>query len=146
REEWGRLDRVRQFIEGQWKRFGVAGEGRGGWSQAAIERAQLDLMGRIKVIWDGLSPTEAIEAPGAVRRPWLLRDYQQAMISGVEHDLENKELPWLGLASPMQTGKSFLIGPLIEVLRRHYGVSARIIILTSADIITDQVMGDLLQG
>lgn len=73
-----------------------------------------------------------------------LRDYQREMLDQLIQDLQQGEHPWLGLASPMQTGKSFLIAPIIERARRVFGEELKVTVLTSARIITDQVMEDLV--
>jgi superfamily II DNA or RNA helicase/DNA-directed RNA polymerase alpha subunit len=75
-----------------------------------------------------------------------LRHYQGDMLKGFGLDLDFQVSPWLGIASPMQTGKSYLIGPMIRMLRSSYGLKARVIILSSARIITDQILNDLLAG
>lgn len=77
---------------------------------------------------------------------WGLRDYQERMLEGLKSDLESGKHPWLGLASPMQTGKSFLIGPTIQILQRHYGPELRVLVLSSARVITGQLMRDLVAG
>lgn len=79
-------------------------------------------------------------------KPYDLRDYQEQMVNKIYEDAINGVSPWLGLASPMQTGKSFLAGPVIQRLREAYGPKARFIVLSSAKIITTQVKNDLLEG
>jgi len=79
-------------------------------------------------------------------KPYNLRDFQEQMVGNIYEDVLNGVFPWLGLASPMQTGKSFLAGPVIQKLREAYGPKARFIVLTSSKIITKQVVADLLEG
>lgn len=87
----------------------------------------------------------SISAPREIK-PYNLRDYQQKMVEALYEDAMSEASPWLGLASPMQTGKSFLAGPAIQRLREVYGPKARFIVLSSAKVITRQVLGDLLEG
>lgn len=77
-----------------------------------------------------------------------LRPYQREMLAGLSRDIEGKVSPWLGLSSPPQTGKSDMIPRIIELLRFHFiwGPETRIYILTSARVITDQVVKDLTSG
>jgi len=91
------------------------------------------------------SATVEVSAPREIK-PYNLRDYQQQMVENLYEDAMSEASPWLGLASPMQTGKSFLAGPAIQRLREVYGPKARFIVLTSAKVITQQVVGDLLEG
>lgn len=77
---------------------------------------------------------------------WKLREYQGRMLQGVKNALVSGEHPWIGIASPMQTGKSYLAGPLIEILREHFGPKTRFLILSSARVITGQVIDDLSTG
>lgn len=79
-------------------------------------------------------------------KPYELRDYQKEMLDKIYEDAVNEVSPWLGLASPMQTGKSYLAGPVIQRLRAAYGPQARFIVLTSTKVITRQVVDDLLEG
>ncbi len=77
------------------------------------------------------------------RRPVQLRPYQQEMLDRLREDLRSDVSPWLGIASPMQTGKSKMVAPIVEMLREELGSDIQIIILSSAKIITDQAIGDL---
>ncbi len=79
-------------------------------------------------------------------KPYDLRHYQRDMLEALYNDVLEGTSPWLGLASPMQTGKSFLAGPAIQKLRAAYGAEARFIVLSSAKVITRQVLDDLLEG
>lgn len=79
-------------------------------------------------------------------KSYTLRDFQEQMLRSIHEDVLKGVSPWLGLASPMQTGKSFLAGPIIQRLREVYGPQARFIVLTSARVITKQVKNDLLEG
>lgn len=72
-----------------------------------------------------------------------LRSYQKSMLTHLQEDLEGEVSPWLGIASPMQTGKSALIGRIIRIARRRFGESVRAIVVTSSENTTDQVIGDL---
>lgn len=74
-----------------------------------------------------------------------LRDYQKEMLQGLERDSDEKVSPWFGIASPMQTGKSHLIGPIIMTLEYNYK-NPQIIVLSSSRVITDQLMDDLSQN
>lgn len=87
--------------------------------------------------------------PTTVDRPltgWNLRDYQEQMIGNVREDVVNEVSPWLGVASPMQTGKSYLAGPMIRMLQDLLGPRTRFVVLSSARRITTQVREDLLAG
>jgi len=46
-----------------------------------------------------------------------LRSYQEKMLRTLGEDIQSDTAPWLGLASPMQTGKSHLIGPIVSLVR-----------------------------
>lgn len=58
------------------------------------------------------------------------------MLAGIKRDLESEASPWLGIASPMQTGKSTLTKPLIPMLEQLHGPDTR--------FITEQLIQDLL--
>ncbi|HSA59325.1 MAG TPA: DNA-directed RNA polymerase subunit alpha C-terminal domain-containing protein [bacterium] len=87
-----------------------------------------------------LGPAEA--AMGA----WKLRAYQEGMVEGLRNDVRAQASPWLGLSSPMQTGKSRLTGPIVHMLRQEMGDDLRVLILTSGRVITGQMMEDLAEG
>lgn len=96
------------------------------------------------------SAPEATTAPSseleASVSPYNLRDYQETMISALRQNVRDRVSSWLGLASPMQTGKSFLAGPIIRMLREELGQKTRFLILSSGRVITDQLMRDLSGG
>lgn len=75
-----------------------------------------------------------------------LRDYQVEMLNALERDFVGKVSPWLALASPMQTGKSHLIGPMIRMLQKQWGEDTQFIILSSSKVITSQLIQDLVRG
>ncbi|HEX5033244.1 MAG TPA: hypothetical protein VFW62_02075, partial [bacterium] len=85
---------------------------------------------------------------GSPPRPQTLalRGYQLEMLTGLRRDLQQNESSWLGLASPMQTGKSHLIPHIISMAEEVYGKNTEFIILSSARVITRQILGDLLGG
>ncbi|MFO1519174.1 MAG: DNA-directed RNA polymerase subunit alpha C-terminal domain-containing protein [bacterium] len=94
-------------------------------------------------------PSTINSAPVENERPppgWTLRDYQRKMLNALREDVVNETNPWLGVASPMQTGKSFLAGPIIQMLREGLEPNTRFVVLSSARVITDQVVADLLEG
>lgn len=78
-----------------------------------------------------------------MRKVFNFRPYQQEMIDQLREDIRSKVSPWLGVAAPMQTGKSKMTGPIIEMLREEMGADVRVIILSSAKIITEQLLTDL---
>lgn len=77
---------------------------------------------------------------------WKLRAYQEGMVEGLRTDVRAQASPWLGLSSPMQTGKSRLTGPIVYMLRQEMGDDLRVLILTSGRVITGQMMEDLAEG
>lgn len=89
----------------------------------------------------GILPERKVEVGLQARN---LRGYQSRMLGALESDIQGETAPWLGLAAPMQTGKSYLIGPIIAQVRRKFGPRARIIVLSSARVITDQLLKDLV--
>lgn len=98
-----------------------------------------------------LSPQMSFEVSHAemekslgLNKKWGLRDYQVRMLYKFRADIRNKVANWMGLASPMQTGKSYLTGPAIEMMQREFGNNTRFIILASSKVTTMQIIGDLL--
>jgi len=113
----------------------------------SVSRKQAQAFQELKAMQASLEGETLSEiVNGSYSADFDLRDYQEKMLAGIKADLESGNHPWLGLASPMQTGKSFLIAPLIQMLRQHFGPNCRFIVLSSARVITGQLMDDLLEG
>ena len=74
-----------------------------------------------------------------------LRSYQREMVDSFEKNLHEGKHPWLGIASPMQTGKSYLIGPLLQRMEQVLKIKPRVWILSSARVITDQILSDMIE-
>lgn len=72
-----------------------------------------------------------------------LRPYQKVMQDRLREDIQDQVSPWLAVASPMQTGKSRMIGPIIGMVRKELGRKTNVVILSSARIITKQLVEDL---
>jgi len=134
----GRLQQVQARMEAERHWQGNLAERRGNAaSREAVARFGLN---------------EAPEAAGPfgqgkaaeIAAKWGLRDYQTRMLQGIERDVSSGASPWLGLASPMQTGKSKMKGPIIELLRHYMPAETRFIDVSSSSTITLQSLGDLM--
>ncbi|MDO8518983.1 MAG: DEAD/DEAH box helicase family protein, partial [Deltaproteobacteria bacterium] len=86
-----------------------------------------------------LARAAALHRPG----PSTWRPYQTRMIESVVRDAAAGDFSWLALASPMQTGKSFITRLIIERLRELWGEDTLFIFLSASRIITSQTLKDL---
>src|SRR5262249_44266640 len=84
------------------------------------------------------------ELPSEPKTETPLRNYQKKMLASLKTDAAAKVSPWLGLASPMQTGKSHLIGPIVKMLEKQYGPDTQFVVLSSSRIITKQLVEDMV--
>lgn len=113
--------------------------------QASPQRLERDISSSIlRDMASEASPSRAsLNKAAEISKSWGLRDYQERMLVAIEQAVVEGDHSWLGLASPMQTGKSFLSGPLIELLQHYMPKETRYIVLSSSSTITRQSIGDL---
>lgn len=137
------IERVHGFLRDEAKTAADPVRRKGARTRAEVERFQTDLLDRIVRLNDGLG---SASWEGEASPRWRLRPYQKEILASLDRDLQSEAAPWLGVASPMQTGKSYLIGPIIQLVRRQLGPNTRFIVLSSAKVITEQVQRDLLAG
>jgi len=78
---------------------------------------------------------DRVQAPRPQKRP-----YQQRIFDGLKEDACTPRFPWLGIVSPMQTGKSHLTPDIIRDIGKDYD---QIIVLTNSRIANDQLYSDL---
>jgi len=84
---------------------------------------------------------EGLSGGGAI--PFQPKPFQEVMLARLRTDMRNRISPWLGLAAPMQTGKSAMTKNVIEMIFEELGNDTDVIVLSSARIITEQLLGDL---
>jgi len=126
---------------------GLAMGGRLQALESAAERASQarvrDARGAEAELLPRMSLGEEGDAGLNLNPKWNLRDYQSGMIGNLRRDIRARISSWLGLVSPMQTGKSYLEGPAIEMMRQELGANTRFIILSSSKVTTLQILADL---
>lgn len=86
---------------------------------------------------------EKIRLDSPIDEGFRLRSYQQRLLESLERDVARVASPFLGIASPMQTGKSALIPFIIQMVQRYFGEAIRVFVVTSSHITTNQISGDL---
>lgn len=92
-----------------------------------------------------VSYLNAHSASGSGRPGFQLRPYQEGLLDHLVTGIEALEHPWLGIISPMQTGKSKLIGPLIEeALELEDYQDATFLVVTYSRRANKQVYEDLV--